>query len=86
MSRAFSPWRLPLRNWLAGSYRYFDSFADFPLVNVGDSQLIVKIISASEGDLDLLRFIENGVINYLSDCTCESDDAWFHGNLRAWRL
>ena len=63
---------------LARSYRYLDAFADLPFVNVGNSKLVVKVISAGERDLGLLRFIEDRAVNHLPNCACERDDMWFH--------
>src|ERR1700682_3024523 len=49
-----------------------------PFVNVGNSKLVVKVISAGERDLGLLRFIEDRAVNHLPNCACERDDMWFH--------
>jgi hypothetical protein len=45
---------------LARPQRHFDSFADLPFVNVGNSKVVIEEITADERDLGLLRLMKEG--------------------------
>ncbi len=50
---------------LEQSYRHSNILADLPFMNVGDPEFVLKEISADEGDLGLLRFINERTIDQL---------------------